>query len=118
MKCDRCGSQMAQEDAKEYAGRTLCEDCYMDVLSPARPCDPWAVYAAKSMGGSHAAILTKTQEKILTVVRETDGIEFEPLAARVGLGNEELQREIATLRHMERLRAVKHGDTRLFRVWQ
>ena len=24
------------------------EDCYMDVLSPVRACDPWAVHSAKS----------------------------------------------------------------------
>lgn len=117
MKCDRCNSQIQENDVKEYAGRRLCEDCYMDVLSPARPCDPWAVYAAKSMGGSNAAILTKTQEKILKVLKETNGIELEPLADRVGLGLSELHREIATLRHMEKLRAVMQEDKKVFCVW-
>ena len=29
--------------------KKLCDDCYMDALSPTKTCDPWAVYTAKSI---------------------------------------------------------------------
>jgi hypothetical protein len=116
MKCDRCESLIDGGDEREYAGQMLCEDCYMEALSPVKTCDPWAVYSAKSMIGSDPS-LTTLQEKILAVLRETNGIELEPLAKKLGLNIDELQREIATLRHMEKLRAVMDGNRKLFRPW-
>ena len=43
MNCDKCGSEMKNGEETEHHGQLLCEDCYMDALSPARTCDPWAV---------------------------------------------------------------------------
>jgi predicted transcriptional regulator len=88
----------------------------MEVLSPVKACDPWAVYSAKSMDCQDSA-LTTLQENILVVLKETNGIELEPLAEKLGIELSELQREIATLRHMEKLRAVMKGDKKVFRLW-
>jgi len=116
MKCDRCGCQIERGDETEYMGQILCEDCYMEVLSPVKICDPWAVYTAKSMAGE-GSTLTKLQENILVVLKETDGIEQELLAKKLGLKLNDLQREIATLRHMEKLRATMKGDKKVFCLW-
>ena len=116
MKCDRCDGQIERGDETEYLGQKLCEDCYMEVLSPVKTCDPWAVYTAKSMSGDGSA-LTKLQENILAVLRETEGIEPEPLAKRLGLKLSDLQREMATLRHMEKIRASMEGDKKVFCLW-
>ena len=89
----------------------------MDALSPAKPCDPWAVYTAKSMSGESSK-LTELQENILAVLKETNGVEPESLAGKLGLNLRDLEREIATLRHMEKIRAVKQGDKKIFRLWQ
>lgn len=88
----------------------------MDTLSSVKPCDPWAVYSAKSMSGK-ASALTNLQEKILNVLKQTKGIELKPLAEKLGLELSELEREIATLRHMEKLKADKDGDRKVFRLW-
>jgi hypothetical protein len=116
MKCDKCNSLIEGGDEREHAGQILCEDCYMEVLSPVKACDPWAVYSAKSMDRQDSA-LTTLQENILVVLKETNGIELEPLAEKLGIELSELQREIATLRHMEKLRAVMKGDKKVFRLW-
>lgn len=116
MKCDKCNALIETGDEREHRGQTLCEDCYMDTLSSVKACDPWAVYSAKSMGGK-ASALTKRQQKILDVLKETKGIELEPLAEKLGLALSELEREIATLRHMEKLRAAMDGDRKVFRLW-
>ena len=47
MECERCKDIIESGEEREYAGRVLCEDCYMDALSPAKTCDPWAVHSAK-----------------------------------------------------------------------
>ena len=116
MKCDRCGCQIERGGETEYMGQILCEDCYMDVLSPAKTCDPWAVYTAKSMTGDGSG-LTKMQENILGVLKETGGIELELLAKKLGIKLSDLQREIATLRHMEKIKASMKGDKKVFCLW-
>jgi hypothetical protein len=88
----------------------------MDALSPVRACDPWAVYTAKSMSHNHSSLST-LQENILAALKETNGIELEALAGKAGVPLNELRREIATLRHMEKLRAVMEGGKKLFRLW-
>ena len=89
----------------------------MDALSTVRACDPWAVYTAKSMSSENSK-LTKLQENILAVVKETDGIEPEVLAPKLGLELSELQREIAILRHMEKIRAAMAGEKKVICLWQ
>lgn len=116
MNCDKCNAPIESDDEREYAGQILCEDCYMDALSPVKTCDPWAVYTAKSMSGNRS-LLTKLQENILVILKETNGIELEPLAKKLGIKFSELQREIATLRHMEKLKAAMEGDKKVFRLW-
>ena len=116
MKCDKCVCQIERCDETEYMGQILCEDCYMDTLSPVRTCDPWGVYNANSMidGGS---TLTKLQEDILVVLKETDGIELERLAKKLGLKLNDLHREIATLRHMGKIRATMKDGQKVFCLW-
>ena len=43
MKCERCKTVIAEGEEKELYSQILCEDCYMDLLSPAKGFDPWAV---------------------------------------------------------------------------
>jgi DNA-binding MarR family transcriptional regulator len=90
----------------------------MNALSPARACDPWAVHSAKRLAEEQGRIeLSAVQEKIVEVLRQSGGIEPEALAERVGLKPEDLQREIAALRHMEKVRGELRGGRRLVRLW-
>jgi hypothetical protein len=116
MKCDRCGCLIEKGEETKYLEQILCEDCYIDALSPVKTCDPWAVYTAKSMTGE-GSTLTKLQENILQILRETNGVEPEALAKRLDLKLSELQREIATLRHMEKIRASMKGDKKVICLW-
>ena len=40
MKCDQCQCEMAPDEVHEHGGRKLCDDCYMDAMSPKTGCDP------------------------------------------------------------------------------
>ena len=116
MKCDTCQVLIQSGEEREHRGQVLCEDCYMEALSPVKACDPWAVYTAKSMRSGSSG-LTPRQANILAALKERDGIEPESLAAHLGLSLSELHREIATLRHMEKLRAAMEGDKKVLRLW-
>ena len=121
MKCNRCGSAIEPGEEREHLGQIICEDCYMDVLSPVRTCDPWAVYSAKSFEKHSGGTLTLTpiQSKILSILKETGGIEPTALLRQLGdkLTPKELEREFAALRHMEKARGEKQGDRIVWRSW-
>lgn len=116
MKCDRCGCLINKDQEMNYLGQIVCEDCYMDVLSPAKACDPWAVYLAKSFSNKQSA-LTKLQEDILKILRETDGLDPEVLAEKLNLKLSDLEREIATLRHMEKTKAAMKDGKKIICLW-
>jgi adenine-specific DNA methylase len=116
MNCDRCGCLIKQDQEMKYAGKLLCEDCYMDVLSPAKTCDPWAVYIAKSFSEKQSA-LTELQKDILRIAGETQGVELEALAQKLNIKTGDLEREIATLRHMEKIRAAMKDGRKVICLW-
>ncbi len=90
----------------------------MSVMSPTRACDPWAVYAAKScQEGNVADILTDRQRTILDILRETGGIDIEKLAQRLSAPMPELERDIATLRHMEKLKGQLRDGEKILVLW-
>jgi predicted ArsR family transcriptional regulator len=64
-----------------------------------------------------SANLTGLQQNILAVLKKTNGIELKALAEKVGINLTDLQRELATLRHMEKIRATQQGDRKVFRLW-
>jgi hypothetical protein len=119
MNCDKCGDVIDHGEEREFHGRTLCEDCYMDALSPARACDPWAVHSAKSFmketGKEHD--LNPTQNKILEILRESGGVELKILVERLQMKPSDLDRELAPLRHMEKIRGQLRDGKKLIRLW-
>lgn len=102
MKCDRCQDDITPEDSHEYAGQTLCDDCYMDALSPAVGCDPWAVYLA-TRTEQKDQVFSSVQEKILKLVQDKARVEIPELLEATGLNMDGLQKEVVTLRHMEKV---------------
>jgi len=90
----------------------------MDALSPARTCDPWAVHSAKRLEESGAGgQVNEVQARILDILMETGGIEAKDLAERLQLKPSDLEREIAALRHMEKIRGELRDGRRLIRLW-
>ena len=41
IKCQNCSKEIAEEEVFITDGKTLCEDCYIDVGQRIRVCDPW-----------------------------------------------------------------------------
>ncbi len=115
MRCERCGAEVRENEVMEYMGKKLCEDCYMDAISPTRICDPWAVYTAKS--AAKDAKLTERQEEILKLIEEKGGMTMEELAKELAISPYELEREIAVLRHMEKVRAAMKNGKKVIVKW-
>lgn len=119
MKCMRCEVSIPDGEEREHLGRMLCEDCYMDALSPAKTCDPWAVHSAKSFGreGGGRFELTELQKKILEILKETDGVPPGHLVERLNISPMDLEREIAALRHMEKVRGELREGEKYLVLW-
>ena len=119
MRCDKCKENIEEGEERELHGRSLCEDCYIDTLSPAKACDPWAVHSAKSFSreyGSNIEI-TETQSKILQILKETGGADPKIIIERLQIKASDLEREIATLRHMEKVRGELRDGKKILRLW-
>ncbi|WP_373498755.1 hypothetical protein [Desulfococcus sp.] len=108
MKCEHCAADIAAPDAHEHAGRTLCEDCCLDVLTAPRACDPWAVYSA-TRTASREKSLTPLQERMLNLFRAEGPLSQERICSGLGISEAEFRDTIAPLRHMELARACKVG---------
>jgi hypothetical protein len=119
MKCDRCSQIIDPNEAQEHFGQNLCEDCYMDALSPAKACDPWAVHSAQSLAKSKGGTLelSDIQEHILRILKETGGVEPVTMAERLQITPSDLEREVAPLRHMEKLRAELRDGRKFLILW-
>jgi hypothetical protein len=116
MKCEKCNKQIKPGDEMNHNGTTMCEDCYIDTLSPTRPCDPWAVYTAKSFSGKDA-VFNADQTKILKILKETGGVEFSALVEMLKMAPDEVKREFATLRHMEKARGEMRDGKTVLCLW-
>lgn len=119
MICNRCGEKIQPDEEMEHYGEILCELCYMQALSPARACDPWAVRSAQTLSNmdDEYSELSQIQTAILEVLRETGGEEAIVIAQKLGIRMSELERELATLRHMEKTRGEMRAGKKIVRLW-
>ena len=81
----------------------------MDILSPSKACDPWAVHSAQTFlkGKNKLSTLTALQMKIVDYVRGKGEAAIEEIVANLDITEEAFRREFATLRHMEVLRGTQ-----------
>jgi len=121
MRCEQenCRRLIEEGEEREFHGRILCDDCYMDALSPARTCDPWAVRSA-SLARQKGEVTEQEgtlQQKILRAIEESGGVSKVDLEKRLALRPGDLEREIASLRHMEKIRAAMRDGKKIIVPW-
>ncbi|HAO21417.1 MAG TPA: hypothetical protein DCQ37_13685 [Desulfobacteraceae bacterium] len=119
MNCTKCQTTIEHGEDRELHGQCFCEDCYMDMLSPAKACDPWAVYSAKSFEKweGNAVMLTPLRQKILDMLKETGGMEPAMLCEKLNMKSSDLEREIAALRHVEKVRGELRAGNKFICLW-
>ena len=109
MKCDKCGSALSGDDFYEYAGQTLCEDCYLDIRAAPKACDPWAVFTAKKEAERNPS-LTPVQEQIMALIQEKGPLTQQAICDALKISDTEFRINFTSLRHMELARASRQGD--------
>ena len=113
MRCSHCGIELADDEARIHHNETLCEDCYLDTVYSVKGCDPWAVYLAtrsrQAAGQKGSEGLTDLQREIYEFIKERGKVTGEELLEHFGLPLNELQDQIAILRHCELVKGLKEG---------
>ena len=111
IQCARCSKEIEKQQCYEHQGKVFCEDCYMDILSPPKACDPWAVHSAQTFlkGKDKLSTLTPLQLTIVNYIKKKGEATLEELIQNLNLTEEALRREFAVLRHMEVLRSNEKG---------
>ena len=121
MGCKRCGAVLKEGESYDLLGKLLCEDCYMYETNPPKACDPFAVASAtsirKELGQSGTAGLTDLQRKICSILEQRGQITREELLKMVCVKPEELESQLAILRHCELIRAFKQDGKVYLTKW-
>jgi len=114
MKCSRCGQEIKEAESYTHRGKTLCEDCYLDARLEVKACDPWAVYSAtrsrESADFKGTDGLTDLQKEIYALVKRKGKVTREEVIEGLNLSEQEMQTQLATLRHCELVKGHKQGD--------
>jgi hypothetical protein len=114
VKCVSCGVNIEENQANNFQGKVLCEDCCFDLMSPPKVCDPLAVSSTlsirKQLGQRGTEGLSELQKKIYNTVVKRGKIRREEVTDALNLTPLEMEREFAVLRHCELLRAFKEGN--------
>ena len=113
IKCSRCGRELTEDQAYNYQGKPMCDDCLMDVgLSP-HGCDPWATYvdtaARKRHGMTGPAGLTETETKIYDFIKEKGKATRQQVTAALGFSEAELAELLTSLMHNELVKEASEG---------
>jgi DNA-directed RNA polymerase subunit RPC12/RpoP len=120
IQCAKCGKEIDKQQGYQHQEKVFCENCYMDVLSPPKACDPWAVHSAQTFlkGKDKFSMLTPLQKNIVNYIKKKGEASSEELIENLHLSEEDLRREFPVLRHMEVLRAAKKGDKILYILFE
>jgi len=114
MKCDRCGREIPESDAHTHRGETLCEDCYLDIRLEVKACDPWAVYSAtryresSELKGTEG--LNELHKAIYEFVKSKAKVTREEVMENLSISEQEMQTQLAILRHCELVKGHKEDD--------
>jgi hypothetical protein len=119
MECAKCKITIDEGNEREHNNLILCEDCYIDVLSPAKFCDPWADYSAKSfLKNNPNSELSENQVLIMDTLR--DHGEVDPLFLMEHLKGkispEDGERECAALHRMGKILIENHDGNVIIKL--
>ncbi len=117
MQCNKCSAAVDPDDSYRHAGRTLCEDCYLDIVTVPKTCDPWAVYSAKNLS-SRNQVLTPLQERIMALLRVRGPITAQEICSELNISEDDFRRNFATLRHLELARGCKKDGQVCYTLFQ
>jgi late competence protein required for DNA uptake (superfamily II DNA/RNA helicase) len=121
IKCQSCSKKIVEDEVFVTEGKTLCEDCYIDVGRRIRVCDPWGERSKTVFRKSHGLEgtdgLTDLQKEIYEYIQEKGKATKAELMEKFKLPTTELENQFAILRHCQLLKGKKEGDAVYIVLW-
>jgi hypothetical protein len=115
MQCELCGGVLDKDQVNNFRGKVFCEDCCFDLLNPPKVCDPPAISSTltvrKHLGQVGTEGLSEMQKQIYAMVISKGKVSKDELSIMFKLTPLEIEKQFATLRHCELLRAQKENST-------
>ncbi len=114
MICTKCGEAVSKEEVYNHAGQVYCEDCYLEIVSVPKTCDPMAVRSARitreKLGHEGTEGLLPVQKNIYQYLKKHGKATREEIAQEFKLEQKELETHISVLRHCELAKGMKEGN--------
>jgi LIM domain len=121
IKCQNCGKNISEDEVFVTEGKTLCEDCYIDVGHRIRVCDPWGERSKRIFREEHGLKgiegLTDLQKEIYEYIESKGKATKMDLMEKFNLPPTELENQFAILRHCQLLKGKKEGDNMYIVLW-
>ena len=115
MLCERCGEDISGGGVFKHAGKNYCEDCYIDVASELKTCDPMAVRSARltrqKFGQKGTEGLLPIQKSIYQYLQKHGRATREQIAKDLKVEQKDLEKHFSILRHCELVKGLKEGNT-------
>ncbi len=114
MQCHNCGAEITGEEVHRYGDKLFCEDCYIELISTPKACNPMSVRSARltreKMGQKGTEGLLPLQKEIYDYLKENKAVLREKVALHFNLTEKEMENHFAVLRHCELARAFKKDN--------
>lgn len=114
VKCQKCGREIYTGDGFTLGAQIVCEDCYIKATHRIQTCDPLATRSAlrfrKTSGFEATQGLTEQQKAIYEFIKSRGKVSGVELFNEFHLSTQELENQIAILRHCELVKGQKEGN--------
>jgi len=105
LKCEKCGSEVNEEDSYELGNEQVCEDCYIDSAKPQHPCDPVAQSSTdkflETFGEVKLEELLEEQRKVYEFIKERGNVTPMEILQKFDMRQGELTQILIVLRRFK-----------------
>jgi len=78
---------------------------------------PWSVHSARIFLREGHTLIKQVQKKIITILKKNGPTEINKLSEELQIKVSDLERELAVLRHMEKVRGAVVNGKKSVRLW-
>jgi predicted HTH transcriptional regulator len=112
MKCSRCGGEILDDEGHPYQGKILCDECYAEVISTEKTCDPWATFLSgktrERAGQKGEEGLSPIEKKIYEFIRNQGRTTRGEVMTKLGISMDDLAPQLNVLMHAKLI--TEHGE--------
>ena len=111
LKCEKCGTEVDEEDSYKLGNEKVCEDCYFDSAMPQNPCNPVAQSSTdkflEAFGEVKPEQLLEEQRKVYEFIREREKVTSMEILQKFSMRQGELTQIFIVLRRFKLVKGVK-----------